>query len=88
MNLVVNLTITPNLMFYLPGNQVKLVSLDNKVKLSYKSMQMWYTYELYVYDLSWVSKQHDVGIWRESYSGGEGPFKDQARLIRPPVAVQ
>ena len=52
MNLVVNLTITPNLMLYLPGNQVKLVSLDNKVKLSYKSMQMWYTYELYVYDLS------------------------------------
>ena len=41
-----------------------------------------------VYDLSWVSKQHDVGIWRESYSGGEGPFKDKARLIRPPGAVQ
>ena len=67
MNLVVNLTITPNLMFYLiPGyNQVKLVSFDNKVKLSYKSMQMWYTYELYVYDLSWVSRQHDVWIWHE-----------------------
>ena len=98
----------------------------------------WWACTVRVYDLSWVSGQHDIGIccegpvlylymisaktldrmgmmfgygmrgvhytciwsqlsvlaawrwdiWRESRSGGEGPFKDHARLIPPLGAVQ
>ena len=93
MNLVLNLTITPNILLTRPFMRfmallcvlstclrtglsipnakinkiwyVNQVNLDNTEKLSYKSMQMWYTYELSEMLLSYREYCTHLYIWSQ-----------------------